>query len=89
MQFWSPHYQKDMNTLERVQRRFTRMLPGLEGVGYEERLNKLGLFSLERQRLRGDLIEVYKIMRGIDRVDSQRLFPRVEVSITRCCQRRW
>jgi len=70
VQFWSPHYQKDMEALEGVQRRFTGMLPGLEGVGYEERLNKLGLFSLERWRLRGDLIEVYKIIRGIDRVDS-------------------
>ena len=79
MLFWSPHYQKEVKALERVQRRFTRMLPGLTGVGYEERLSKLGLFSLERWRLRGDLIEVYKMMRGIDRVDSQRLFPRVEV----------
>ena len=74
MQFWSPHYQKDLEALERVQRRFTRMLPGLKGFDYEERLNKLGLFSLERRRLRGDLIEVYKIMRGMDRVDRQRLF---------------
>ena len=64
MQFWPPHYQKDVEALERVQRRFTRMLPGLEGVDYEERLNKLGLFSLEKWRLRGDLIEVYKIMRA-------------------------
>jgi len=73
----------DVEALERVQRRFTRMLPGIESVGSEERLNKLGLFSLERQRLRGDLIEVHKIMRGIDRVDIQRLYPRVNVSITR------
>ena len=57
--------------------------PGTEGISYEERLEKLGLFSLERQRLRGDLIEVDKIMRGMDRVDSQKLFPRVEESITR------
>jgi len=57
-----------------LQRMFTRMLPGLEGVGYEERLDKLGLFSLERRRLRGDLIEVNRIMRGRGRVDSQRLF---------------
>ncbi|PLS49478.1 hypothetical protein CYV29_15670, partial [Carnobacterium maltaromaticum] len=83
VQFWSPHYQKDVDALERVQRRFTRMLPGMEGASYEERLSRLGLFSLERRRLRGDLIEVYKIMRGIDRVDSKRLFPRVGVSITR------
>ena len=66
--------------MERVQKRFTRMLPGMEGISYEE---KLGLFSLERRRVRGDLIEVYKIMRGMDRVDSQMLFPRVEEGITR------
>ena len=71
-----------MEALERVQKRFTRMLPGMEGISYEERLEKLGLFSLERRRLRGDMIEVYKIMRGMDRVDSQKLFPRVEESIT-------
>ena len=46
-------------------------------------MEKLGLFSLERRRLRGDPIEVYKIMRGMDRVDSQKHFPRVEESITR------
>eukprot|EP00061_Rhincodon_typus_P002313 g17172.t1 len=67
VQFWSPHYQKDMEALDSVQRRFTRMLPGLEGTGYEERLKRLEMFSLEKWQLRGDLMEVYKIMRGIDR----------------------
>ena len=81
VQFWSPHYQKDVEALERVRKRFTRMLPGMEGINYEERLEKLDLFLLERRRLRGDLIEVYRIMRGMDRVDSQKLFPRVEESI--------
>ena len=47
VQFWSPHYQKDVEALERVQKRFTRMMPGMEGISYEERLEKLGLFSLE------------------------------------------
>ena len=66
--------------VEDFSRWFTRMLPGLEGMSYEERLDKLGLFSLERWRLRGDLIEVYKIM---NRMDSQMFFPRVEKSSTR------
>eukprot|EP00061_Rhincodon_typus_P002952 g18895.t1 len=60
---------KDVEALERMQRRCIRMLPGLEGRSYEERLRELGLFSLEQRRMRGDLIEVYKMMRGIDRVD--------------------
>ena len=59
------------------------MLPGMEGISYEERWTKLGLFSLERWRLRGDLIEVYKIMKGIDRVNSWKLFPRSEMTNTR------
>ena len=66
-----------------MQKRFTRMLPGLEGMSYKERLDKPGLFSLEWRTLRGDLIEIYKILRGIVRVDSQNLFPRVEMSNTR------
>ena len=53
VQFWLPHYQKDVEALERVQKRFTRMLSGMESISYEERLEKPGLFSLEQQRLRG------------------------------------
>ena len=59
------------------------MLPGFDGLSYKERLDRLGLFSLERRRLRGDLIEVYKIMRGTDQLDSQYLFPKVGESKTR------
>ena len=75
VQFWSPNYRKDINKIERVQRRCTRMLPGFKQLSYRERLNKLGLYSLERRRLRGDLIEVFKMMKGIDRVDVDKLFP--------------
>eukprot|EP00061_Rhincodon_typus_P005527 g25149.t1 len=59
------------------------MLPGMEHVSNEEKLEKLGLFFLAQRRLRGDLIEVYKITKGMDRVDSEKLFPRVEASVTR------
>eukprot|EP00061_Rhincodon_typus_P014461 g41490.t1 len=59
------------------------MLPDLEGLSYREKLNWRGLYSLECRRLRGDGIEVYKLMRGIDRVNSQGLFPRVGESETR------
>lgn len=62
-----------MEALKRSQREFTRTLPRLGGIRFRERLGRLGLFALECWRLRGDLIEVYKIMRGIDRVESQNL----------------
>eukprot|EP00061_Rhincodon_typus_P012311 g37956.t1 len=61
---------------ERVQKRFRRTLTGLECLSFRERLNRLGQFSLKCRRLRSDLIEVYKIMRGMDKENSQGLFPR-------------
>jgi len=66
--------QKGYYYQERVQKRFTRMLPGLDGLSYKERLDRLGLFFLEHRRFRGDLIKVYQIMRGINKVDSQHVF---------------
>eukprot|EP00061_Rhincodon_typus_P017287 g45917.t1 len=68
---------KNIIKLERVQKRFTRMLLGLEGLSYKERLEH---FSPERRRLMDDLIEVSKIMRGKDKVNSKGLFPRLSHS---------
>ena len=47
----------------------------MRGLAYEERLSRLGLYSLEFRRMRGDLIETYKIMKGIDKIEAGRLFP--------------
>jgi hypothetical protein len=66
---WSPMLKGDMNLLEKIQHRVTRMVPGLRKLPYSERLEKLGLTTLEERRTRGDLIQTYKIFNGIEKVE--------------------
>ena len=74
VQFWSPSYRKDITRLERVQARATKLIPELRHMCYADRLKELNLFSLETRRLRGQLIEVFKILRGFENVDYRSMF---------------
>ena len=73
---WSPYLQRDIDKVESVQMRATKMLPGFKGKTYEERLRKLNLPTLKFRRLRGDMINTYKILSG---VHERKLCPKFQM----------
>lgn len=79
VQVWSPYKQGDIDLIEKVQERATRLVPGLRGKSYEDRLEKLGLIRLVERRFRGDMIETHKIMSDREGVRKEDFFrPQVE-----------
>ena len=82
IQAWNPHLRRDIDMLERVQKRATKLIEGYKNIDYNDRLEKTGLTTLENRRIRGDLIQVFKIVKGFDKLDYSNFFE-LSSSITR------
>lgn len=61
-QVWSPMFKRQETVVENVQRRATKLIPGMQNLSYEDRLKKLNLPTLKYRRIRGDMIEIFKIL---------------------------
>ena len=77
VQAWSPHLRKDIDCLETIPRRATKMVHGMMKKSYAERLKILDLTILEKRRQRGDLIEMYKILTDKENLDSASFFMKI------------
>ena len=83
IQAWRPYIRKDIDILEKVQRRTTKLITGLRDLSYDDRLKECGLTTLETRRLRGDQIEVFKILNGHENIDPNIFFKIKTGKITR------
>ena len=69
VQVWKPYLKRETNLIEGVQRRATKIIGELRNLKYEDRLIKLDLTTLEERRLRGDLIQQFKIVKNLDQIE--------------------
>ena len=76
VQAWSPYFKKDIDCMEKVQCTTTKMVYDFRNLKYEEKLERLNLFLLQYRRMRGDLVETYEIIFGLEDVNSSQFFVR-------------
>ena len=81
VQLWSPQYRKDMDLLEKIQKRATKMMRGLKHLSCEDRQRELSLFSLQKRRFRGDLTATFQYLKDAYMKDDENLFSKA------CCDR--
>jgi hypothetical protein len=74
VQTWRPYLKKHIDNIEKVQHRATKMIEECRFLNYEDRLSQTGLTTLEERRTRGDLIEVFKMIKGLNKTDYTRFF---------------
>jgi len=74
VQTWRPYLKKDIEKLEKIQRRATKMIRECRYFNYSDRLKYTGLTTLEARRDRGDMIECFKFLRGYNKTDAETFF---------------
>ena len=73
-QIYHPYLKKDIKNIERVQKRATKIVKECRNMSYEKRLKHLSILSLQHRRIRGDLIQVFKMLNGIDKLEFSQFF---------------
>ena len=81
---WSPYLKKDILSIEKVQQRVTDMIPSVSALTHEQRLKRTGLMPLENRRLKADLLEVFKTLKGFVKVDPATHFSVYKLEATAC-----
>jgi len=71
---WMLYYEKDKFLLERIRHQLTRTIPGLKKLPYDERIQQLGLWNLEERKNRVDLLQVFKMYKGLSTAKFSDLF---------------
>ena len=83
VQAWCPYLKKDIENVERVQHRATKLIGECAGLSYTDRLDRTNLITLEKRRIRGDLIQVFKLIKGFDKIDYHKFFQLADNTRTR------
>ena len=69
---WAPHTKRLKDAIEQVQRRATRLVLGMTGLNYSERLKKLSLPTLDYRRQRADQLQIFKLAKKIDKITTDK-----------------